>query len=73
MLEGLERGLALMSQLAEHAAMRNLFFAARADLLRRAGRHAEAIPDYEHALTLVRNEPERGFLTKRLAELRTRI
>jgi RNA polymerase sigma-70 factor (ECF subfamily) len=47
----------------------HLFYAARADLLRRAGRIAEALADYREALRLVGNEPERRYLTKRIAEL----
>jgi RNA polymerase sigma-70 factor (ECF subfamily) len=43
--------------------------AARADLLRRLGRTAEARTAYERALHLVRAEPERRFLRRRLAEL----
>jgi len=43
--------------------------ATRADLLRRLGRSAEARVDYQRALELVRSEPERRFLQRRLAEL----
>ena len=43
--------------------------AARADLLRRLGRAAEARASYERALELVSSEPERRFLQRRLAEL----
>ena len=41
----------------------------RADLLRRLGRAGEARLAYERALELVRTEPERRFLERRLAEL----
>jgi RNA polymerase sigma-70 factor (ECF subfamily) len=41
---------------------------ARAELLRRLGRRAEARAAYERALELVRSEPERRFLKRRLAE-----
>jgi RNA polymerase sigma-70 factor, ECF subfamily len=44
--------------------------ATRAELLRRLERHAEARAAYERALMLVRSEPERRFLVRRLAELR---
>ena len=47
----------------------HLLPAARAELLRRLGRRAEAAAAYREALTLVANEPERRFLTRRLAEL----
>jgi RNA polymerase sigma-70 factor, ECF subfamily len=42
---------------------------ARADLLRRLGRDAEAAAAYERALALVPNPVERRFLERRLAEL----
>jgi RNA polymerase sigma-70 factor, ECF subfamily len=47
----------------------HLAFAARADLLRRLGRIAEAREAYERALDLARQEPQRRFLQRRLAEL----
>ena len=47
----------------------HLSHAARADLCRRAGRIAEARAAYEQALALVRQEPERQFLQRRLDEL----
>jgi RNA polymerase sigma-70 factor (ECF subfamily) len=43
--------------------------AARADLCRRLGRAAEARASYERALTLTRQEPERRFIERRMAEL----
>jgi RNA polymerase sigma-70 factor (ECF subfamily) len=46
-----------------------LAHAARADLCRRLGRRAEARESYERALALTRQEPERRFLERRLAEL----
>jgi len=45
------------------------FHAARADLLRRLDRPAEARSAYERALELVHSEPERRFLARRVAEL----
>ncbi len=47
----------------------HLTHAARADLLRRLNRRDEARAAYERALVLVKQEPERRFLTKRLAQL----
>ena len=47
----------------------HLAHAARADLLRRLGRRADARTAYESALTLARQEPERRFLKTRLAQL----
>jgi RNA polymerase sigma-70 factor (ECF subfamily) len=43
--------------------------AARADLYRRLGATAEARAAYERAIALTRQEPERRFLERRLAEL----
>lgn len=42
---------------------------ARADLLRRLGRPAEAATAYRQALELVGNEPERRYLRRRLDEV----
>ena len=64
-----ERGLELLDSilgLEEY----HLFHAARADLLRRLGRAADAADAYRAALTLVTNEAERRFLARRLRELR---
>jgi RNA polymerase sigma-70 factor, ECF subfamily len=46
-----------------------LAHAARAELCRRLGRHAEARASFERALALTRQEPERRFLERRLAEV----
>jgi RNA polymerase sigma-70 factor (ECF subfamily) len=46
-----------------------LAHAARADLCRRLGKTAEARASYERALALTRQEPERRFLERRLAQL----
>ena len=71
MADGPLAGLALLEPLAELEALRSyhLFYAARADLLRRAGRTAEALSDYQAALTLVQNEPERRYLQRRVQQL----
>jgi len=47
----------------------HLAHAARADMLRRLGKTADARESYSRALELARQEPERRFLEKRLAEL----
>jgi RNA polymerase sigma-70 factor (ECF subfamily) len=67
MAEGLEHGLALLDtiQLPGY----HLLPAARADLLRRLGRRAEAAAAYRQALALVTNAAERRFLERRLAEV----
>jgi RNA polymerase sigma-70 factor (ECF subfamily) len=46
----------------------HLLPAARADLLRRLGRTAEAAAAYRQALALAGNGPERAFLQRRLEE-----
>jgi RNA polymerase sigma-70 factor (ECF subfamily) len=47
----------------------HLAHATRADLCRRLGLHPEARASYERAISLARQEPERRFLERRLAEL----
>src|SRR5215813_7713778 len=70
--EGPEQGLALIDDLLarEHLSHYHLAHSARADLYRRLGRIPEARASYEKALALARQEPERRFLAKRLAELK---
>ena len=70
MAEGAAHGLALMDRLSgrEELSAYYLLPAARADLLRRLGRLAEAREAYEAALVLVRNPSERSYLERRLAE-----
>jgi RNA polymerase sigma-70 factor (ECF subfamily) len=67
MAEGPEHGLALMSGLPLDEY--HLYHAARADLLRRLERLDEAAAAYRRALELARTEPERRFLSRRLAEI----
>jgi RNA polymerase sigma-70 factor, ECF subfamily len=50
----------------------HLAHAARADLLRRLGRDADARAAYERALEVTRHEPERRFIDRRLSELGNR-
>ncbi len=45
--------------------------AAKADLLRRLGRTADAAEAYQRAIALTANEAEHAFLTGRLAEIST--
>lgn len=68
---GLERGLALVDALDHRGELAeyHLLPAARAELLRRLGRHAEAAESYRRALGLVGNEAERRHLEKRLREV----
>lgn len=67
MAYGPERGLALLD--AIELPSYHLLPAARADLLRRLGRSAEAAAAYREALALVNNDAERGFLERRLHEV----
>ena len=71
MVDGPDAGLARLDALAEREGIRgyHLLHAARADLLRRAGRRAEARAAYEQALSLAGNEAERRYLGRRLAEV----
>jgi RNA polymerase sigma-70 factor, ECF subfamily len=71
MVEGPAVGLARLDALAGRDGIRgyHLLPAARADLLRRAGRRAEAAAAYAEALALVGNDAERRYLARRLAEV----
>jgi RNA polymerase sigma-70 factor (ECF subfamily) len=68
---GLERGLAMMDDLAARRELDGyyLFHAARADLLRRLGRRDEARGAYLRALDLTANQIERRYLLSRLTRL----
>ena len=71
MRDGPEAGLALVDAILARGDLSDyrLVHAARADLCRRLGRSAEAREAYQRALALTRQEPERRFLERRLAEL----
>jgi RNA polymerase sigma-70 factor (ECF subfamily) len=71
MHQGPAAGLALVDALLERGELADyrLAHATRADLNRRLGRTAEARSAYERALSLTRQEAERRFLQRRLAEL----
>jgi RNA polymerase sigma-70 factor (ECF subfamily) len=66
--DGLETGLSAMDAL-DGLDDYHYFHAARADVLRRLGRADAARAAYARALELVRSEPERRFLERRLAAL----
>jgi RNA polymerase sigma-70 factor (ECF subfamily) len=70
--EGPDAGLALLDELDADARLAgyHLLPATRADLLRRSGRHEEALPHYLRALDLAPSEPERRFLQRRIDEMR---
>ncbi len=67
--DGPDAGLREIEQLELDLADYEYLHAARADLLRRLGRRADALVAYERALELVRSEPERRFLERRVREL----
>ncbi len=75
MADGADAGLEMLDRLrlGEALAHYHLYHAARADLLRRAGRFAEAAASYREALTLCQNRIERRFLQRRLAELAAQL
>ncbi len=66
MAEGPERGLELVEAIEELDAYQPLH-TARADLLRRLGRNAEASDSYRRALELTSNAVERRFIERRLS------
>jgi RNA polymerase sigma-70 factor, ECF subfamily len=70
MAEGPGAGLRLLAELAgeEELAEYQPFFATRAELLRRVGDLAAARRDYQRGLELAKNEPEKRFMARRLAE-----
>lgn len=71
MADGPHRGLALFDSLRldEHLGEYYPYHVARADLLRRAGRTAEAAASYRRALGHCANGAERRFLERRLDEI----
>ena len=71
MRDGPAAGLALVDAIIHEGNLNEyrLVHAARADMCRRLGRFDEARASYTRALELVRQEPERRFLERRLAEL----
>jgi RNA polymerase sigma-70 factor (ECF subfamily) len=69
MAEGPEAGLRLLDGVAGELAAFHPFHAARADLLRRAGRRAAAAAAYARAIALCANAVERRYLQRRLAEV----
>jgi RNA polymerase sigma-70 factor (ECF subfamily) len=71
MAHGAEAGLALMDEIGTTDPLQafHLFHAARADLLRRLGRKAEAAASYQQALSFATNATEKRFLEQRLRQL----
>jgi RNA polymerase sigma-70 factor, ECF subfamily len=65
MAEGARQGLAIIDSIADLDNY-HLFHSARAELLRRLGRNAEAAAEYCNAISLATNQVEIAFLTRRL-------
>jgi RNA polymerase sigma-70 factor (ECF subfamily) len=73
MRDGPAAGLPLIDAILARGDLQEyrLAHAARADLCRQLGRAADARAAYQRALALTKQEPERRFLERRLAELAT--
>jgi RNA polymerase sigma-70 factor, ECF subfamily len=71
MRDGAASGLELVDTLLKRGelAQYHLAHATRADFCRRLGMNADARASYQRAFALAKQEPERRFLEKRLAEL----
>ena len=72
MRDGPAAGLALIDTILGRGDLADypLAHSARAELCRRLGKTGDARASYERALALTRQEPQRRFLERRLAELR---
>jgi RNA polymerase sigma-70 factor (ECF subfamily) len=75
MRDGPAAGLALVDAILARGDLADyrLAHAARADLCRRLGRKEEAGTSYQRALELTRQEPERRFLERRIAEIKAEV
>jgi RNA polymerase sigma-70 factor, ECF subfamily len=71
MRDGASAGLALLDELADEPKLRDYhpYRAARADLLHRLGRGAEAAQAYREAIALAGTESEQDFLRRRLTAI----
>jgi RNA polymerase sigma-70 factor (ECF subfamily) len=71
MSQGLEPGLAQIEKVGASGGLEQyyLYHAARADILRRLGRNAEAALAYDEALRLATNRVEQEYLRRRLRHL----
>jgi RNA polymerase sigma-70 factor (ECF subfamily) len=71
MRDGPAAGLAIIDAILDRGDLKDyrLAHSARAELCRRLGRTADARVSYERALAATRQQPERRFLERRLAEL----
>lgn len=68
----IQAGLSLIGVLDREGALKDyhLLHAARADLLRRLGQHAQALKSYRRALQCTVHSAERRFLEKRMAQVK---
>jgi len=73
MFDGPAAGLALLDELPKELDGFRLVPAARADLLRRAGRMSEAIDQYREAIPLAATDFERAQLWRKLSELHVQV
>jgi RNA polymerase sigma-70 factor (ECF subfamily) len=75
MADGPERGLQLLEELERRGELGgyHLLPSAKADLLRRLGRHAEAAAAYRQALGGAAQEAERRYLERRLREVEAAV
>jgi len=71
MRDGPEAGLAAIDEIDRRGDLKDyrLVHAARAEFCRRLGRTTDALAAYKKALVLTRQEPERRFLERRIAEI----
>lgn len=69
--DGFDAGLAALDEVSEHPRLAgsHIVVATRADLLRRAGRHKQALGYYREALATAGTDQVRRFLQRRLDEL----
>jgi len=71
MAQGPEAGLRMVGEIEARGELNDYYYlwSTKADLLRRSNRLADAQECYRRALALVRSDPERNFLKRRLAEV----
>ncbi|MGO4449988.1 RNA polymerase sigma factor [Phyllobacterium sp. TAF24] len=75
MRDGPDAGLSLIKAILDRGDLRNYYLAhaARADMLWRLGKFAEARTAYERAFQLTVPSPDRRFIERKLAELKTKL
>jgi len=72
MREGFEAGIAIIDGIFDRGELANYLLAhsSRGELLRRMGRYADALPAFQRALELARQEPEKRFLSSRIQAIK---